>query len=69
MRGTGWNASRPASQPICPAEIGHRTATICHLNGIAERLDRPIKWDPVKEEIIGDACASRGWIARAARPT
>src|ERR1051325_1001936 len=27
-------------QPICPAEIGHRTATVCHLNGIAERLGR-----------------------------
>ncbi|MGB9603883.1 MAG: Gfo/Idh/MocA family protein, partial [Limisphaerales bacterium] len=46
-------------QPICPAEIGHRTATICHLNGIAERLGRPLKWDPVKEEIIGDPEASK----------
>ena len=53
-------------QPICPAEIGHRTATICHLNGIAERLNRPIKWDPVKEEIIGDAAASR-WLDRPRR--
>ena len=53
-------------QPICPAEIGHRTATVCHLNGIAERLGRPIKWDPVKEEIIGDDCASR-WLDRPRR--
>jgi predicted dehydrogenase len=52
--------------PICPAEIGHRTATICHLNGIAERLNRPLKWDPVKEEIIGDANASR-WLDRPRR--
>ena len=52
--------------PICPAEIGHRTATVCHLNGIAERLNRPIKWDPVKEEIIGDASASR-WLDRPRR--
>jgi predicted dehydrogenase len=52
--------------PICPAEIGHRTATVCHLNGIAERLGRPIKWDPVKEEIIGDAYASR-WLDRPRR--
>jgi predicted dehydrogenase len=52
--------------PICTAEIGHRTATVCHLNGIAERLNRPIKWDPVKEEIVGDAAASR-WLDRPRR--
>ena len=52
--------------PICPAEIGHRTATICHLSGIAERLKRPLKWDPEKEEILGDAAASR-WMDRPRR--
>jgi hypothetical protein len=53
-------------QPICPAEIGHRTATICHLSGIAERLKRPLKWNPVKEEIVGDPEASR-WMDRPRR--
>jgi predicted dehydrogenase len=53
-------------QTICPAEVGHRTATICHLNGIAERLKRPLKWDPVKEEIVGDPEASR-WMDRPRR--
>jgi predicted dehydrogenase len=52
--------------PICPAEIGHRTATICHLSGIAERLKRPLKWDPEKELIIGDPEASR-WMDRPRR--
>lgn len=52
--------------PICPAEIGHRTATICHLSGIVERLKRPVKWDPVKEEILGDPEASR-WMDRPRR--
>jgi hypothetical protein len=51
---------------ICTAEIGHRTATICHLSGIAERLKRPIKWDPAKEEIVGDPEASR-WMDRPRR--
>ncbi len=51
---------------ICTAEIGHRTATICHLSGIAQRLGRPLKWDPVKEDIIGDAEASR-WMDRPRR--
>lgn len=53
-------------QNICPAEVGHRTATIGHLCGIAERLKRPLKWDPEKEEIIGDPEASR-WMDRPRR--
>jgi len=52
--------------PICPAEIGHRTATVCHLNAIAERINRPIEWDPAKEEIVGDTAASR-WLDRPRR--
>jgi predicted dehydrogenase len=64
--GNWLDCIRTRKQPICTAEIGHRTATICHLNGIAERLGRPIKWDPVKEEIIGDAEASR-WMDRPRR--
>jgi hypothetical protein len=53
-------------QPIATAEIGHRSATVCHLSGIAERLRRPIKWDPAKEEIVGDPEASR-WMDRPRR--
>jgi V/A-type H+-transporting ATPase subunit D len=34
---------------------------ICHLNGIAQRLNRSLKWDPAKEEILGDPEASR-WL-------
>jgi predicted dehydrogenase len=52
--------------PICDVEIGHRTATICHLSGIAERLGRPLKWDPEKEIILGDTEASR-WMDRPRR--
>jgi predicted dehydrogenase len=50
---------RTRKQPICPAETGYRTATICALSAIAERLARPIRWDPVNEEIVGDEEASR----------
>jgi predicted dehydrogenase len=57
---------RSRRQPICPAETGHRSATVCHLNSIAERLNRRIKWDPLKEEIIGDEYASR-WLDRPRR--
>ncbi len=52
---TDWvNSIKTGRQPICTAEIGHRTATICHLNAISMRLNRIVKWDPAKEMIIGD---------------
>ena len=40
--------------PICDAEVGHRSATVCHLGNIACRLGRKIAWDPVKETIADD---------------
>jgi len=42
---------RPA---ICDVEIGHRTATACHLGNLAIRSDRPIRWDSQSEQIVGD---------------
>jgi predicted dehydrogenase len=53
--------------PICTAEIGHRTSTVCHLGNIAMLLDRPLKWDPQKEQFIGDDEANRmTWRPRRA---
>jgi predicted dehydrogenase len=46
-------------RPICDVAIGHRSATVCHLGNIAIRAGRKIRWDPVKEEIIGDPPAAR----------
>jgi len=40
-------------------EIGHRTATVCHLANIAYRLRRPLRWDPVRETFVGDLEANR----------
>src|SRR5262249_14112827 len=40
--------------PTAPAEAGHRTASICHLNNIAMALGRKLKWDPAAEKFIGD---------------
>jgi len=41
------------------AEASHRSATILHLANIAIRCGRKIRYDPVKEEIIGDREANR----------
>ncbi len=45
--------------PICNAEVGHRSSTVCHLGNIAMLLARPLKWDPQKEQFIGDDEANR----------
>jgi hypothetical protein len=41
------------------AEAAHRCATMLHLANIAIRVRRKIKYDPIKEEIIGDPEANR----------
>lgn len=46
---------RSRELPICDVEIGHRSATVCHLGNLAARLGRPIKWDPETETCPGDA--------------
>ena len=45
---------RTRRQPICPAETGHRSATVCHLGNIAMRLGRPLEWNPIDECFIND---------------
>jgi hypothetical protein len=47
-------------------EIGCRTVTVCHLGNIAYWLQRPLRWDPQREVIVGDDEASR-WLDRAKR--
>jgi predicted dehydrogenase len=45
---------RSRKDPICTAEIGHHSATICHLGNIGYALRRKLKWDPAKERFEGD---------------
>jgi predicted dehydrogenase len=45
--------------PIAPAEVGHVSATSCHLGTMAIRLGRKINWDPANQQIVGDDQASR----------
>jgi len=46
-------------RPFQDVEYAHRTATVCHLGNICYSLNRKLKWDPVKEDFIGDPEASR----------
>ncbi len=54
-----FDCIKSRKQPVAPVEVGHRTATICHLANLARELQRPLRWDPETENILGDDEANR----------
>ena len=64
--GNFFECIRTRKQPICEAEIGHRSVSICHLGGIAIRVGRKLNWDPAKESFVNDREAD-GYLAREMR--
>jgi predicted dehydrogenase len=52
------NAVKSRQDPIEPVEIGHRTASLCHIANLALRLNRKLRWDPEKEIFPDDAEAN-----------
>ena len=39
-------------RPIADVEIGHRSATVCHLGNMAIRSGKRIAWDPAAEKVV-----------------
>jgi predicted dehydrogenase len=54
-----FDSVRSRQRPIADVELGHRTTTVCNLGQIAMVLGRKLKWDPAKEEFVGDEMANR----------
>ena len=50
---------RTREKTVAPATIGHRSTIVCHLINICRELGRKLRWDPVKEEFVGDDEANR----------
>jgi predicted dehydrogenase len=58
---------RTRKQPICNVEVGHRSASVCHLGNISLRLGgRELNWDP-KKEVFKDDAEANGMINRKMR--
>ncbi|MGC4004760.1 MAG: Gfo/Idh/MocA family oxidoreductase [Pirellulales bacterium] len=57
---------RDRGEPVSDVHTHNRAMTTCHLSNIAIRLDRKLKWDAAKEQIVGDDDANR-WLSREQR--
>ena len=65
--GNWFECMRSRKAPAADVEIGHRTATVCHLGNIGRWLGRKLQWDPVKETFPGDEVAN-ALLDRERRP-
>ncbi len=50
--------SRKASDLNADVEVGHCSATLCHMGNIAMRIGRRLKFDAANERFIDDAEAN-----------
>jgi len=57
---------RTRRESIAPAEVAHRSCSVCLLSDIAIRLRRKLRWDPDKEVFLADDEANR-MLSRAWR--
>jgi hypothetical protein len=54
-----FDCIRQRTAPRTPEELGHRAASLGHLVIIAHQTRRSLRWDPAKEEFLGDEDANR----------
>ncbi|MBE3100517.1 MAG: Gfo/Idh/MocA family oxidoreductase [Planctomycetes bacterium] len=53
------NCVRSRRMTVSPPEVAHRSMSTCHAINACMLLKRSLKYDPVKEEFVGDAEANR----------
>ena len=63
-----FNAVRDRKDPICPVEVGHRSAVVGHLIVVALRTGKKYEWDAAREEFTGEnAAEGNSHLAREMR--
>lgn len=62
-----FDCMKTRSLPAADVEIGHRSATFCHLGNIARWSGERLHWDPKKEQFDGNDAAN-DLLSRPQRP-
>ena len=57
--GNFFDCIETRNQPISDVESQHRSVSTCHLGNIAQRLGRPVMWDPETETFPRDPTANQ----------
>jgi hypothetical protein len=64
--GNFFDCVQTRRKPISDVVGQHRSVSVCHLANISMRLGRKLRWDPAKEQFIGDDEANT-WLSRPQR--
>ena len=67
-KGNFFDCIRSRKDPICSVEVGHRSASVCHLGAISLRTGKPLQWDPENEIFTGEhAAEANSYVSREMR--
>ena len=56
--GDWLNSIKTRKQPICTAEVGHRSCSVCLISHIAMKVPGILQWDPAKERFTNNDIAN-----------
>jgi len=59
LHGSWVDCVKSRQQTLVPAEVGHRSCSIALLGDLAMQIGRRLKFDPAREQFIGDEEANR----------
>jgi predicted dehydrogenase len=67
-KGNFFECMQTRKDPICDVEIGHRSASVCHLGAISLRTGKKLQWDSENQIFTGEnASESNTYLAREMR--
>ncbi len=61
--GNFFDCVKSRNTPLGDVASQHRSVSVCHLANISMRLGRRLRWDPDRENFLGDDEANR-WLSR-----
>jgi predicted dehydrogenase len=67
-KGNFFDCIRSRKDPICSVEVGHRSASVCHLGATSLRTGKSLQWDPENEIFTGEhAAEANSYVSREMR--